>query len=467
MTHPTAATDCTQFRGLFRSLVLDPELLFGRALSEETLLRVIADEAGKTGDRVFTPAVTLATFLSQVNSDDHSCRGAVARLKGWRAARGLPPCSLATGGYCKARQRLPEALLPRLVRELGDGLHDQAPDGWLFHGRKVVIVDGSGVSMPDTPENQRAYPQHSGQKPGCGFPLARIVVLLSLATGAALDLGIAPTTGKLTGENALLRGLRGRLKRGDILLADSYYSSYPEIAALLAMGVDVVMRQHGGRPSDFRRGKRLGREDHLVEWQRGRNRRAWMGRREFAALPRSIAMRELRVRVDKPGFRTKVFVVVTSLLDAKAYPPRELASLYRQRWHCELDLRSLKQIMKMDVLRCKTPAMVRKEVFAHLVVYNLIRGVMAEAAIRHGVRPRQLSFQGARQVLEGFRPELAKASPGQAAGLRGEALWAIAGERVGDRPDRYEPRARKRREKMYPRLQEPRRDFKRRFARAS
>ena len=191
-----------------------------------------------------------------------------------------------------------------------------------------------------------------------------------------------------------------------------------------------------------------------------------MGRREFAALPRSIAMRELRVRVDKPGFRTKVFVVVTSLLDAKAYPPRELAGLYRQRWHAELDLRSIKQLMRMDVLRCKTPAMVRKEVFAHLLVYNLIRGVMAEAATRHGVRPRHLSFQGARQVLEGFRPELATAPPGRAAALRGEALAAIAGERVGDRPDRYEPRARKRREKMYPRLQVPRAVARKRLARA-
>jgi hypothetical protein len=321
--------------------------------------------------------------------------------------------------------------------------------------------------MPDTPGNQRAYPQHSGQKAGCGFPIARIVILLSLATGAALDLAIARTTGKLTGENALLRGLRGRLKPGDILLADSYYCSYPEVAALLAMGVDVVMRQHGGRKSDFRRGQRPGREDHLVEWERGRDRRPWMSREAFAALPRSIAMRELRVRVDKRGFRTRVFVVATSLLDAGSYPPRELAGLYRQRWHAELDIRSIKQTLKMDVLRCKTPAMVRKEVFAHLLAYNLVRGVMAEAASRHGVKPRRLSFQGARQVLAGFRGELARAATGRAAALRGEMLLAIAGERVGDRPDRYEPRARKRREKMYPRLQVPRNEARKRLARAS
>jgi hypothetical protein len=321
--------------------------------------------------------------------------------------------------------------------------------------------------MPDTTENQREYPQHFRQKPGCGFPIARIVVLLSLATGAVLDLAIACWSGKLTGENALLRGLRGRLKRGDILLADSYYSSYQEIAALLAMGVDVVMRQHGGRPSDFRKGQRLGREDHLVEWQRGRNRRSGMDLWEFGRLPRSIRMRELRVRVDQKGFRTKVFVIVTSLLDPGAFPPKELAGLYRARWHAELDLRTIKQVMQMDVLRCQTPAMVRKEIWGHLLVYNLLRAVMAEAAHREGLQPRSLSFQGARQVVDGFRAELARATLSLAERLRGEALRAIAGERVDHRPDRYEPRARKRREKMYPRLQEPRRLARKRLARAS
>src|SRR5262249_47414447 len=152
-----------------------------------------------------------------------------------------------------------------------------APGHWLFHGRSVVMVDGTSVSMPDTPENQEEYPQHFRQKRGCGFPIARIVVLLSLATGALLDLAIGPWSGTLTGETALLRGLRHCLTRGTILLADSYYSSYQEVAALLGMGVDVVMRQHGGRPTDFRHGRELGREDHLVHWQRGRQRRGWMG----------------------------------------------------------------------------------------------------------------------------------------------------------------------------------------------
>jgi len=447
--------------------VLDPTLLFAHILSAEIIAQIVLQEIGETGDRIFTPLVTLATFLSQILSDDHSCRGAVARLRAWRVAHGLPPCSLATGGYCTARRRLPEALLPRLVRLTADRLQERAPDGWHFHDRPVVMVDGSSVSMPDTPENQKEYPQHFRQKRGCGFPIARVVVLLSLATGAVLDLAMAPWSGKLTGEGALLRGLRGRLARGSILLADSYYSSFQEVAALIRMGVDVVMRQHGGRPSDFRKGRELGKDDHLVEWHRPRQRRGWMGLLEFHRLPRTIVMRELLVRIDRKGFRSRELVIVTSLLDPGEYPAEELAGLYRARWHAELDLRSVKQVMQMDVLRCKTPAMVRKEIWAHVLVYNLLRAVMAEAARREGVQRRSLSFQGARQVVEGFRAELSRATDGEADALRADALAAIAGERVGERPDRYEPRARKRREKMYPRLQEPRHLARKRLAIAS
>jgi hypothetical protein len=462
--NPEAAP--AQFRPLFRSLVLDPGLILGQALDSEHLARIVAEEAGPTRDRIFTPTVTLAVFLAQILSDDHSCRAAVARLLAWRTARGRPPCSPDTGGYCKARQRLPETLLPRLVRDTADRLGEQTPEGWLFHGRRVVIADGSTVSMPDTPENQRAFPQHAAQKPGCGSPIARIVVLIALATGCVLDAAIGGGRGKRTGEMALLRGLHGRLRRGDILLADSYYSSFDEVVTLAGLGVDVVMRQHGGRPSDFRRGQRLGREDHLVQWHRSRNRPEWMSREEFAALPRVLTMRELKVRVDKPGFRTRVLVVVTTLLDAGAYRREELATVYRQRWHAELDIKSLKQAMRMDVLRCKTPEMVHKEFWAHLLAYDLVRGVMAEAARRHGVPPRELSFQGARQTLEAFRGELSRARGEATDGLRVAALRAIVSHRVGDRPDRVEPRVVKRRPKAYPRMQEPRQAFKKRLATA-
>lgn len=465
MADPTRTGATSQFGALFRSLVLDPALLMDRVLDAEALAAAVAREVGRTSERIFTPLVTLAVFLSQILAADHSCRAAVARLLAWRAGRGLRPCSPDTGAYCKARARLPEALLSRLVRETADRLQAAAPEPWLWRGRRVVLVDGTTVSMPDTPENQAAYPQHFRQRRGCGFPIARVVVLLSLATGAALDAAMAPWAGKLTGENALLRSMRRRLRRGDILLADGYYCSYQEVAALLAEGIDVVMRQHGGRKTDLRRGRKLGREDHVVGWERGRIRRPWMGLPEFRALPRELLLRELRVRVDKPGFRSRVLVVVTSLTDAAAFPAGELAALYRRRWHAELDIRSVKSAMGMDVLRCKTPAMVRKEVYGHLLAYNLIRGAMAEAASRRGASPRELSFQGARQTIEAFRGELGCAA-GDGERLIEAALTAIAAHRVGDRPDRVEPRVVKRRPKAYPRMQVPRALARKRLMRA-
>jgi Transposase DDE domain len=467
MSDPTRAPAFTQFRSLFCSLVLDPELVLGRVLSAEWIAEVAVQEVGKTCDRIFTPLVTLALFLGQVFSDDHSCRSAVARLLAWRTACGLPRCSPDSGGYCKARRRLPDSLLPRLTRESADRLETQELRDWRFQGRRVVMVDGSTVSMPDTPANQRMYPQHSNQKRGCGFPIARIVVMLSLATGSVLDAAIGASKGKLTGEHALLRSLHRRLKPGDIVLADAYYSSFDEVMMLLQMGVDVVMRQTGSRPTDFRRGTKIGREDHLIEWHRHRNRWEWMSREAFAVLPRVLLMRELRVRVEKPGFRTKHFVVVTSLLDSKQYPRADVSKLYRARWNVELDIRSIKQTLKMDVLRCKSPELVVKEIWAHLLVYNLIRGVMAEAARRHGVEPRQISLQGARQTLEAFRSERAITTSEAGPFIRERILRAIAYHQVADRPDRAEPRVVKRRPKPYPRMHVPRQLARKRLMKAA
>ncbi len=455
-----------QFRSLFRSLVLDPGLLFNHVLSSEHLAAAVAQEVGKTCDRIFTPMVTLCTLLAQVLSDDHSCRAAVARLLAWRVAQGLPPCSADTGSYCKARQRLPETLLPRLVRDTADGLQEGAPEAWLFHGRKVILVDGSTVSMPDTPENQAEYPQHGNQEPGCGFPIARVVVLIALATGVVLDAAVGPRKGKLSGESTLLRGLHGRLTRGDILLGDRCFCSYFEVALLLSRGVDVVMRQNKNRPVDFRSGRRLGHDDHLVEWHKPQ-RANWMDQETYAAIPEAVTIRELRVRVAQRGFRTRTLIVMTTLLDAIEFPHDELATLYRARWHAELDIGSLKQTLKMDVLRCRTPEMVRKEIWAHLLVANLIRGVTAEAARGHDVLPRGLSFQGARQTIQGFRSELSHAGSSEAEVLREVALKAIASHRVGDRPDRVEPRVRKRRPKNYPLMHEPRPKPRKRLGKAA
>jgi len=462
---PNPQTTSAQFRSLLRSVAFDPGLIAGHLLSDEHLARVIGQEVRRSCARIFTPLVTLATFLAQILSDDHSCQAALDRLLAWRAARGLPPASPDTGGYCKARQRLPESLLPRLVRETADRLGRDIPQSWLFHGRSVILVDGSAVSMPDTPENQAAYPQPSIQKAGCGFPVARVVVLIALATGAVLDAAIGRCSGKLTGESTLLRGLHGRLRRDDIVLADRYYCSYFEVALLQARGVALVTRQNVGRTVDFRRGRRLGKDDHLVEWTRPQ-RASWMDKEEYAMIPATLTVRELRVRVGQRGFRTRVLTVVTTLLDAGSFSHSELAGLYRGRWHVELDLRSIKLTLKMDVLRCKSPAMVRKELWGHLLISNLIRGVMAESARRHAVLPRRLSFQGARQMLDGFRVELNGASPGSMDGLIEVMMRMMSRLRVGDRPDRYEPRVRKRRAKAYPLMHTPRKQSKKLMAKA-
>ena len=346
--------------------------------------------------------VTLWTFLSQIHSDDPSCRAAVARLNATRVAQGLEPGSPLTGGYCKARQRLAEPLLHRLMQQSRQQLQQQVPTAWYGHGRAVKIVDGSGVSMPDTAANQQDYPQPGSQAPGLGFPVARIVVVLSLACGAVVAAAVGRLKGKNTREPMLFHSLHAHLERDDVILADRYYCSYWEVALLLGQGIDVVMRSHQRRAVDFRRGQRLGHEDHRLHWSKPK-RPAWMDEATYVGLPATVEMRELRVRVTQRGFRTRVVLVATTVLAPEAFAKEEWAGLYRARWHAELDLRSIKQTMQMDVLRCKTPAMVRKEIWGHLLVYNLLRAAMAQAALRQGMWPRQVRLQGARQTLEAFR----------------------------------------------------------------
>jgi hypothetical protein len=430
-------------------------LPFADLLPAAQVERALEDENVSFRERLFPPLVTLWVFLSQVLDPDHSCRQAVARFLAWRAARGLAPCSADTGAYCKARARLPEGVLARLTRQAGRQAQEQAPPGWRWRGRTVKVVDGTTLSMPDTPENQEAFPQSRAQGPGVGFPVARLVVLFSLAVGTALDCALGRCRGKQTGETALFHTLHDSLGPGDLLLADRYYGSYWEVALLQRRGADVVCRLHGGRKADFRTGRRLGREDHVARWRKP-PRPPWMGRATYQALPAALAVREVRVRVRHPGFRTRVLVVATTLLDPGEFPAEDLGLLYRIRWFCELDLRALKETMRMDILRCLTPGMVRKEVWAHLLAYNLLRGLMAEAAVAARLLPFELSFKGALQAVNAFAGVLWTASAAQVEELSRRLRAAIARHRVGDRPNRYEPRRRKRRPKPYPLLNEPR-----------
>jgi len=430
------------------------DLYFAALLPEDRIVKAVAAARSFWQGWVYTPAVTVWVFLSQCLSPDHSCRDAVARLVAWRVARGQEPCSAQTGAYCTARNDLPEEAVHQLVRGTGKEIEDQSPETWLWHGRRVRMADGSTITMPDSEANQAAYPQQKSQKPGCGFPIARILVIFSLSVGTVLEAAIGKYKGKQTGENSLFRQLYPTLAEGDVVLADRYFSGWFDIALLRQRGVDMVVRKHQLRPTDFRTGKRLGKEDHLVVWPRPQ-RPSWMSVEQYLALPATLRLREVRVRVSQPGMRTKSLVVVTTLLDAQQYPADEIASLYRRRWQAELHLRSIKIVLQMDHLRCKTPERVRNEFYMHLVGYNLIRGVMAAAARQAGKCPWEISFKGTLQTLSQFLPLLLTGATTE--DWCEALLTAVASHIVGNRPDRFEPRRVKRRPKHYLRLQKHRR----------
>jgi len=430
-------------------------LPFSNVLSAEQVEQALRDEGLTWRDRIFSPALTLWAFLTQSLSPDGSCVAAVAGVIAWLVRHGRPTCAAHTGSYCKARKRLPEGVVRRLVHETGQALHQQVPDGWHWHGRQVKVVDGTTLSMPDTVAHQTAYPQHNAQKPGIGFPILRVVSIFCLASGAVVHAAIGRYQGPRSGENSMLREMGDGLEPGDVLLGDCAFSSYFDLADRRARGVDAVVRIHQCRHVNFQRGRRLGPCDHVVEWVRPK-RPDWMDEATYAAMPATMAVREVQVRVRVKGFRMRVYIVATTLLDAAAYPADTLAELYRRRWQAELFLRSLKVTLGMDVLRCLSPEMVRKEIWTHLLAYNLLRTVMAQAAQAHSLAPWQISFKGALQTVLAFASLLDGARADRLSGLYALLLQAVASHRVGARPDRIEPRKRKRRPRHYPKLMQPR-----------
>lgn len=455
-----------QFNFLRRQFLQDGSLPFSDVLSEEIVAQALTAANVCWKDRIYSPLVTLWVFLGQVLSEDHSCRWAVARLIAHRVSRRQRPCSADTGAYCQARKRLPEKFFSEVARRTGRALDSKVDPRWLWKQRRVLNFDGSSVSMPDTAKNQRAYPQPDTQKPGLGFPLARIAVVFSHSCGAVLDLAICRYAGKGQSELGMLRTLWDMFLPGDVVLTDRLMCTWTEIAILMGRGVDSVTRLNINRTADFRRGKRLGKRDHIVQWPKPRKPRS-IDRKTYNSLPEFITMRETYVKVEQPGFRTKNLIVVTTLLDADDFTKSDLAQLYRSRWNAELDLRSLKRTMQMDILRCKTPELVRKEIWTHLLAYNLIRTIIAQAAIKHGHDPGSISFKGAMQTLEAFQPMIAIQGQRDSTfrlHIYQQLLDAIASHRVADRPDRFEPRLRKRRPKHYAFLRKPRHEIKRDMA---
>lgn len=425
--------------------VQDGKQMLGGLFTPKRLQEWVVETVGPHRRRRYGPLKTLNLFLEQVLGSDHSCRSAVAHGASRGAGRKSKVASLNTGPYCKARKRLPLKLIERVSAAVVQLMSRRQDKSWLWRGRAVKLVDGTTISMPDTQDNH-AHFSGKKQKPGLEFPRGRLVGVISLSCAAVLGWALGPYAGKGTGECALLVQLIQCVVRGDVVIADRAYCGYFMIAQLLAQGADIVMRQHQTRKTDWRRGRRLGKRDHVVHWARP-PRPPWMDDATYAAMPETLAMREARVGQ---------WTLISSLCDAQAVSKIELNALYLCRWHVELDMRSIKQGMKMDVLRCKTADLVRKEVAVHLLAYNLVRAVMAQAALIGRVLPRHLSFQSTLQVLNEFKHALINCARHRLSDLHEQLLYRIQQLRLPYRPGRVEPRAVKRRPKPHRLLNQPR-----------
>jgi putative transposase len=451
---------CASFRQVAAAFLSQPGLPFARVLSAERIERIFAKHGNLFGmSAVYSTVVTLWAFLGQVLRDgkEASCQSAVAAVVTYQELAALPAPTADTGDYCRARAKLSQEALRDLTVEVAEELEQQADAAWLWKGRHTKLVDGFTFTMPDTEANQDEYPQQASQKQGIGFPIARACVILSLATACAMDLAVGPYVGKETGETALLRSLLDSLQVGDVVVADRFYCSFMMIALLLRRGVDVCARLHQRRHVDFRRGKRLGKYDHLVEWKRPAK-PPWMDEAIYAWIPEKIVLREMRFNVFQPGYRVQALTIVTTLTDPEAFTAEDIAQLYGFRWNSELDIRAIKQSLHLDHVRCKSPEMVRNELWTTLLGYNLVRTTAAAAALLHGRQPRQISFTGACQHLLNSWMVLSAnvVTPEAALRLCQTLLERISRVIVANRPGRIEPRVLKRRRHRYPLMKKPR-----------
>jgi len=453
---------CHHSYGSFRNRVHQArqsgDLYFASLISKETIASVFGEATSiLDAARVYNTSVTLWVFLSQVMSIHHGCISAVGKLITYRVAKRQRACSAKTGAYCIARDKLDEAAMHRLVTSSGQAIDAKAPDEWLWLGHRVITADGATVTMADTTDNQEAYPQLSSQAPGCGFPIVRIVVLFALSTGVVLDMAMGRYKGKLTHEVSLFRQIDQIIEETDVFLADRAYAGWFEMARVMQRDGHVVVRKHQKRKSDFRTGIRYGKDDHSIQIDKP-GRPAWMSKEEYETYPDFIMIREIKIRITNKGFRTREIIVHTSLWDDVDYTKEDIAALFRRRWQAELHLRSLKTIMQMEHLRCKKPHRVRNEIRAHMIAYNLIRGVMAEAAIEGDIQPWQISFKSTLTTVSDMLPVLGLIS--NVDELCDVLYRCCLQHVVGNRPDRYEPRVLKRIPKKYKLMQKPRHEYK-------
>lgn len=394
--------------------------------------------------RMYPPLATLSMFLAQTLNPDSSCQNIVNTVAIDRIHAGLPLGSTLTGGYCRARQRLPIKVISNLVYKVGQLTDSLVPTRWRWHDKRVHLIDGTTLTMPDTPANQAKYPQQSGQKPGLGFPICRIVGVICLSSGTILNAAIGQYKGKGGSEQALLRQLLPTFNAGELVLGDALYGSYFLLCALLRLGVDMVFEQLGARKStvDFTRGEHLGVNDHLIQLTKPKRRPHWMTEDEYEGYPDFLSIREVKVAGK---------VLITNLISPQTASKTDLKTLYKKRWNVEVDLRNIKHTLGMGVLRCKTPVMNEKEIWVYFLAYNLIRLLMLQAAIHSRVLPRQLSFKHSLQLWIAFSNNL------NGIPIKNTNVFVLIAQRkVGNRPGRVEPRAVKRRPKPYPLLMQNR-----------
>jgi hypothetical protein len=403
--------------------------------------QVFTPEEGRR-ERVFTPWVTFIAFFGQVLSRGSACREAVRRVQAWSVAIKRTPPDENTSAYCQARGRLPLQSLRAAHEQIGGWIERHTQEAWRWCGRPVKVLDGCGISMPDTDDNRARWPYAGGQKPGRGFPTAQMVGLFCLATGRLVRFAFDSWKAH---EIPLARQLIGWIEPGEVVLTDRGFCGWGLIASLQRKGVDVVMRAHQARKL----------KGHSMQWAKPQRKSETWSKSLWNELPPELAVRIVRFRAAVPGFRTDEVVLVTTLLDTKVYPDEALIALYRRRWAVELCFRDIKTTLGLDVLRCQSPELIEKEIWLQAIAYNLVRALMLEAAWMHTVALERLSFKGTVDTLRQWTPLMA---PSMFAFKRArqELLRIIAADQVPYRPNRSEPRARKRRPKCYQMLTRPR-----------
>lgn len=439
----------------------DLAALIGQLLPADFFAK--APDARAKRDRLYPPVTVFWAFLFQVLNPAMACQEVVGKLRAWRTARSKASArpSLSTAAYCLARSALSLPLVQAVFDALRDHLERRAADAWLWCGHRVKVTDGTSFSMPDTAANQKRWPQHRLQKKGCGFPVAKMLGVFCLSTGAWLGHALSKWNSH---DLSLWRRISHLLVKGDVLLGDAGFCAYALMAELKERGVDSVMRLHQARSKDMRRGTWLGHDDRLQTWTRPAQppaKSTWT-KRQWNKLPAQLKVRVVRVRISRNGFRTRCLWVATTLCDPRRYPAQRLAELYFRRWSIELFYRDVKTTMHMEVLRTKSPQMIEKELLMHAIAYNAIRALMLRSAVEHQQELGRISFKGAVDLLRQWLPHAAAChdQPRKLARWQDELLEAMASVRNPLRPERQEPRAKKRRPKTYQLLTSPRHKFK-------